>query len=134
MPGCLPDATPSPVYLGMSPRPEPTTTLFTLLFYNAALKVSKFTYNRVGWPCGSSKVRGCSFSIMDAHSHDHLRGSISGLALPRPCISSPGGTSGFDSPHPKASSHSLSSKRGGGICLPSPSCICLLLNLLALIF
>ena len=33
--------------------------------------------------CGSSKVRGCSSSIMDAHSHDHHCGS----ALPCPHIS-----------------------------------------------
>ena len=63
--------------------------------------------------CRLSKVRGCSSSIMDAHSCDHLRGSISGSASPCPCVLSPGSASGFDSPHPSTSSCSLSSKRGG---------------------
>ena len=72
----------------------------------------------------SLKVRGCSSSIMDAHSHDHLCSSISGSALPRLCVSLPGSTLGFDSPHPSTSSCLSSSKRGGGIHSSSPSCIC----------
>ena len=48
--GCPPDATPSLAYLGASPWPEPTTALFTLWFYNAALKTSKFTYNKTALP------------------------------------------------------------------------------------
>ena len=73
---------------------------------------------------GSSKARGCSSFIMDTHSCDRLHGSISGLASPCPRVSSPGGASGFDSPHPSPSSRSLSSKKGGGIHSSSPSCIC----------
>ena len=101
------------------------------MFYNAALKIIKFTYNRAGWPshpasskgldsksgactsttssgspgssgvehkvewsesdCRLLKVRGCLSSIMDAHSRNHLHGSISGSASPRPHVSSPEG-------------------------------------------
>ena len=45
-PGLLggpPDATPSSAYLGTSPRPEPTTALFTL-YYNAVLNGYKSTH------------------------------------------------------------------------------------------
>ena len=42
-PGDPQDATPSPTYLGASPQPEPTTTLFTL-YYNAVLSNYKFTH------------------------------------------------------------------------------------------
>ena len=71
--------------------------------------------------CGLSKVRGCSLSIMDAHSHNHLHGSISILASPHPCVSSPGGTSGFDSPHPSTSLHLSSSGLLPSSCICSPS-------------
>ena len=73
---------------------------------------------------GSLKVRGCSSSIMDAHSHNHLHGSLSDSVPPRPCISLPGGILGFYSHCPSISSRSLSSKRGGGISSSSSSCIC----------
>ena len=71
----------------------------------------------------SSKAKGCSSSIMNAHSRNCLHGSIFILVSPCPCISSPGSASGFDSPHPSTSSHSssLGSSPSSCICSPSPS-------------
>ena len=69
---------------------------------------------------GSLKARGCSSSIMDAHSHDHLHGSISGWVSPHLHISSPGGALGFDSPHPSTSCLS-SSGSSPSSCVCSPS-------------
>ena len=48
MPGGPPDATPSPAYLGTLPRPEPTTTLFTLC-YNATLRKYFTNLHKGGW-------------------------------------------------------------------------------------
>ena len=75
--------------------------------------------HKVESDCISSKARGCSASIMDAHSHDHRRG----LASPCPGVSSLGGTLGFDSPCPSITSHSSSSGSSPSscICLPSSS-------------
>ena len=70
---------------------------------------------------GSSKARGCSSSIMDAHSRDHLCGSISCLASPHLCISSPGGASGFDFPRPSTSLRSSSLGLSPSSCICSPS-------------
>ena len=64
---------------------------------------------------GSLKVRGCSSSIMDAHSHDHHRG----LASPSSHVLSLGGTLRFDSPHPSTSSCSSFSP-SSCICSPPP--------------
>ena len=45
--GDAPAATPSPVYLGASPQPEPTTTLFTL-YYNAMVTNQHMYINEGG--------------------------------------------------------------------------------------
>ena len=47
LPGGLPDATPSPAYLGASPQLEPITALFTLC-YNAALRNYFTNLQKVG--------------------------------------------------------------------------------------
>ena len=82
---------------------------------------------------GSSKARGCSSSIMDAHSCDCLLGSVSILASSCPHILPPGGALGFDVPNPSTSLHSsstgssssgsssLGSSSSSYICLLSPS-------------
>ena len=66
---------------------------------------------------GSSKARGCSASIMDAHSHDRH----CGLASPCPRILSLGCASGFDSPHPSTSLPLPSSGSSPSSCVCSPS-------------
>ena len=76
--------------------------------------------HKVEWSesdCGSSKVRGCSSSIMDTHSHDRH----CGLALPCPFVSSLGGALGSDSLHPSTSSPSSSSGSSPSSCICSPS-------------
>ena len=83
--------------------------------------------------CRSLKARGCSSSIMDAHSSSHHCGLISHLVLPCPHVMSLDGSLGFVSTHPSISlcsspsglSPSSSSPSGStsssGICSSSSS-------------
>ena len=66
---------------------------------------------------GLSKVRGCSLSIMDAHSRNRHGGS----ALPCSHISSLGGALGFDFPHPSVPLHLSPSGSSPSSCVCSPS-------------
>ena len=75
-------------------------------------KVEQLESNR-----GSLKERGCSSSIMDAHSRDRHCGS----ALPCPHVLSLGGASGFNSPHPSTSLPLSSSGSSPSSCVCSPS-------------